>query len=505
MFMSALEEFARLSGTVLVDGVQRVSDGAPIDVTDPATGLRVGHVADATADEIDAALVGTRAAQGAWWSLSALARAEALHEVARRVRDDLPVVAEMLTREMGKTFKEAADEVRWSITALDYYAEIGRHEAGRIVGPATAGQLHYTVKEPLGTVVIVLPFNYPLVLLCWEAAAALAAGNAVVVKPSEHTSLTTLRFLEAFSMLPAGLVQCVTGGAEVGRRLCGSTLTDMVAFTGSVPTGQSVAAQCAASFRPHLIEASGNDPFIVMPSAPLSVAARAAAFAAFLNCGQVCTSAERFYVHEDVYDEFATLLVEQVRALRIGNGLDKVDVGPMVSEKERARYESIVARAVEQGARIVAGGGRPAGYDEGFFVEPTVLVDIKPDFEILQQELFGPAAPLCRVGSFDEAIELANASEFGLGANVYTTDLGEAMAAAERLQAGMVWVNAPLLDNDAGPFGGRKKSGTGRQLGAEGLDIFRHTKFVMIDPTASEQDFWWFPYSDDEAAPSPAG
>jgi betaine-aldehyde dehydrogenase len=275
----------------------------------------------------------------------------------------------------------------------------------------------------------------------------------------------------------------------------------MVAFTGSVPTGQAVAAQCAASFRPVLIEASGNDPFIVMPSAPLDVAARAAAFAAFLNCGQVCTSAERFYVHEDIYDEFAALLVEQAQKLRIGDGLDRVDLGPMVSEKERTRYEAIIARAVEQGARIVTGGGRPAGLGDGFFVEPTVLVDVAPDFEILHQELFGPAAPLCKVSSFEEAIELANASDFGLGANIYTTDLAEAMAATNLLQAGMVWVNAPLLDNDAGPFGGRKKSGTGRQLGAEGLDIFRHTKFIMIDPTASAQDFWWFPYADDEAAP----
>lgn len=499
--MSATNEFQRLSGTILVNGTSVASEGAQLNVINPVTGSSLGHIADATAAEVDAALAGAKEAQSGWWALSALERAEALHEVAHQMRLDRPVVAEMLTREMGKPYKESTDEINWSITAMDYYAEVGRHEAGRVVGPAVAGQLHYTVKEPLGTVVIILPFNYPLVLLCWEAAAALAAGNAVVIKPSEHTSLTTLRFLEAFNSLPAGLVQCVTGGAEVGRRLCGSSLTDMVAFTGSVPTGQAVAAQCAASFRPVLIEASGNDPFIVMPSAPLDVAARAAAFAAFLNCGQVCTSAERFYVHEDIYDEFAALLVEQAQKLRIGDGLDRVDLGPMVSEKERTRYEAIIARAVEQGARIVTGGGRPAGLGDGFFVEPTVLVDVAPDFEILHQELFGPAAPLCKVSSFEEAIELANASDFGLGANIYTTDLAEAMAATNLLQAGMVWVNAPLLDNDAGPFGGRKKSGTGRQLGAEGLDIFRHTKFIMIDPTASAQDFWWFPYADDEAAP----
>jgi betaine-aldehyde dehydrogenase len=285
----------------------------------------------------------------------------------------------------------------------------------------------------------------------------------------------------------------------VGRQLVEHTGTHMVGFTGSVPTGQAIARACAATFKPHLIEASGNDPFIVMPSAPLRTAARAATFAAFLNCGQVCTSAERIYVHTDVYDEFARAMVEETAKLRIGNGLDQVDLGPMENAAERDRYERILARAVEQGATVAFGGGRPEGLDDGFFVEPTVLVDVTPDMEVLHGEVFGPLAPLCRVASFDEAIALANASPFGLGATVYTTDLAESHRATQEIQAGMVWINAPILDNDAGPFGGRKMSGIGRQLGGEGLDTFRHTKLVMVDPVASEHDFWWFPYSDDEA------
>lgn len=287
----------------------------------------------------------------------------------------------------------------------------------------------------------------------------------------------------------------------MGQQLVASRDTHMVAFTGSVPTGRAIARTCAETFKPHLIEASGNDPFIVMPSAPMEVAVRGTAFAAFLNCGQVCTSAERIFVHEDIYDEFATRLVEEARGLRLGNGLGKVDIGPMVSQRERDRYESVIARAVEQGAVVAHGGGRPAGLDSGWYVEPTVLTGVTPAMDILNAESFGPVAPLCKVGSFDEALELANASDFGLGSNIYTTDLQEAMRATHELEAGMVWVNAPLLDNDAGPFGGRKLSGTGRQLGAEGLDTFRHTKFVMIDPAAETQDFWWFPYADDEAYP----
>jgi acyl-CoA reductase-like NAD-dependent aldehyde dehydrogenase len=500
--MSIPGPFARLSRGLYVEGVLKQSTGEPWTVRDPATGEQLGEVADATDEEVDTALAAANAAWPGWWALSALERAERLHRVAQTLRGMRTELAELLTREMGKPFKESADEVDWSITALDYYAEIGRHDTGHVIGPAVAGQMHYTLKEPMGVVAVVLPFNFPYVLLCWEAAAALAAGNAVVVKPSEYTSLCTLRFVEAFEELGPGVVQCVTGRGRVGGRLVGSPDTHMVAFTGSVPTGQAVARTCAETFKPHLIETSGNDPFLVMPSAPMEAAVRGAAFAAFINCGQVCTSAERFYVHTDVYDEFAARLVEEVKKLRIGNGLDKVDVGPMVNEREHARFTAIVDRAVEQGATVACGGRRPEGLDTGWFYEPTVLLDVTPDMEIVNGESFGPVAPLVRVESFEEGMRLANDSDFGLGANVYTTDLLEVSRATNGLDTGMVWINAPLLDNDAGPFGGRKLSGTGRQLGAEGLDQFRHTKLVMVDPAVSHQDFWWFPYPDGEAYPS---
>ncbi|NJC71446.1 aldehyde dehydrogenase [Planosporangium thailandense] len=501
--MDAAKEFARLSGTLFVDGGVRPSTAAARRaVIDPATGLKIGEIADCTPDEVEEVVARANDAQRAWWAESALHRAELLHEVARAMRRLRPDLAELLTRETGKPYKESADEVDWCVTATDYYAELGRHSVGQVLGPTVAGQLHYTLKEPMGVVVVILPSNFPLLLFVWEAAAALAAGNAVIVKPSEFASLTTLKFMEAFADLPRGLVQCVTGGGDVGRRLVEHRNTHMVGFTGSVPTGQAIARSCAETFKPHLIEVSGNDPFIVMPSAPLEVAARAVTFAAFMNCGQVCTSAERIYVHTDVYDEFARLVVAEVAKLRIGNGLDRVDLGPMGSAAERDRFERVLARAVEQGATVAYGGGRPEGFDDGFFFQPTVLTDVTPDMDVLHGEVYGPLAPLCRVSSFDEAVALANASPYGLGATVYTTDLVESHRAAHEIQSGMVWVNAPILDNDAGPFGGRKMSGTGRQLGAEGLDTFRHTKLVMVDPAANPQDFWWFPYSDDEAYPA---
>jgi betaine-aldehyde dehydrogenase len=508
--MDHTAELARLSGTYYFAGKYVESQSADRrTVLDPATAQPIGEFPLITTGEVDAMVVAANRAQKEWWAESALHRAEALHEVARKLRALKPEIAELLTRETGKPYKECADEVDWSVSALDYYAELGRHSVGSVLGPSIAGQLHYTLKEPMGTVVVILPANFPLLLLVWEAAAALAAGNAVIVKPSEWATLTTLKFMEIFENTPNGLVQCATGGGAVGAHLVAHRDTHMVGFTGSVPTGKRIAQACAERFKPHLIEASGNDAFIVMPSAPVEVAARAATFAAFMNCGQVCTSAERLFVHEDVHDRFVELFVQETRKLRIGSGLDQVDVGPMEHAGERDRFERVLARAVEQGARIEIGGGRPEGLapelSEGFFMEPTIMTGVTPDMDVVNAEIFGPLAPIVKVSSLDEAIELTNRSEFGLGATIYTTDAGEIHRATNEIVSGMVWVNAPILDNDAGPFGGRKMSGIGRQLGAEGLDTFRHTKLVMVDPLASEHDFWWFPYSDEEAWPASRG
>lgn len=494
--------FNELSGRQYIDGQLRAARGArATSVIDPATEQVIGQLVDATSEEVEEAVRIANAAQKRWNKVNYHRRAELLHESAQAMRRDRPVVAEMLTREMGKTYKESADEVSWSVTAVDYYAEIARHEMGKVIGPAVDAQFHFTTKEPLGVVVIIMPFNYPLCLLCWQAAAAIGSGNAVIIKPSDLTTLTTLRFVQAFSNLPAGLVQVLAGAGAVGAQLVNHADTHMVAFTGGIETGRVVAESCARQYKRCLIETSGNDPFLVMPSAPIDTAARGAAFSAYLNCGQVCAAAERFYVHEAIYDRFVERLVHYTGQVRIGNGLDKVDMGPLASARELKRYLAVLDTAKKQGIRTAIGGGRPKGLERGYFVDATVLVDVPPDAAIMGEESFGPVAPVTRVRSFDEALMLANRSRYGLGASIYTLDLNEAMRAVNELEAGMVWVNAPLLDNDAGPFGGRKFSGMGRQLGSEGLDTFRHTKLAMIDPAANPQDFWWFPYADAEAFP----
>ena len=267
--MSAMAAFGQLSGHQRIDGRLARASGQSIAVIDPATEERIGEISEADPGEVAQSIAAANSVQRAWRKLNHHRRAELLHEVSRRMIADRSLVAEMLTREMGKPYKESFDEVSWSASAVDYYAEVARHENGKVLGPAVDGQFHFTTKDPLGVVVIILPFNYPLCLLCWQAAAALASGNAVIIKPSELTTLTTLRFVQAFDALPSGLVQVITGGGAAGRQLVEHPDTHMVAFTGGIETGRRIAETCGRLYKRSLIETSGNDPFIVMPSAPL--------------------------------------------------------------------------------------------------------------------------------------------------------------------------------------------------------------------------------------------
>lgn len=486
-----------ISGCNYINGSWVKSSGKLREIINPATEEVIGQYAETTKDEVDLAVKNANRAQREWWAMSALDRANALHKVAERMIENSPVTGETLTREMGKPFRESNWEGGAAASAFRYYAEIARSEQGRVAGPAIAGQLQMVIKEPLGTVVSIVPYNFPMLLAGWQSAAALAAGNAVIIKPSELTSMTISLWMSAFDHLPTGLVQVVTGGAETGENLVAHPETHAIAFTGSVPAAQAVAKNAAHRFKPTLIEASGNDAFIVMPSADIETAARGATFAAFLNCGQVCTSAERFYVHEDIYEEFVATLSHLARELRLGSGLEKVDIGPMASKRELERFEKVVNRALEQGAELICGGKRPTQVKRGWFYEPTVL-KVSPEMDVMHGECFGPLAPVAKVKNLDEAIKLTNDSELGLGANIYTNDLEEAFRAVNEIETGIVWVNTPLNDNDAVPFGGRKFTGSGRELGTEGLDQFRRSKMVMIAPKA-EADPEWFPYPDADA------
>ena len=474
-----------------------VSSGKVFDVVDPATLEVVGKRSEVTPGELQSVLSTVTAAQRQWKLTDAKTRAGQLHALANLIETiDLSHCAILMSREMGKPYPEAIGELANCAPIFRYYAEMARDEAGKVAGTTQIGSFQFAKYEPLGVSVHIMPFNFPILLMCWTVAASLAAGNGCVIKPAEATTLSTLEFMQVFRELPDGLVACTPGGVDVGKSLVESPLTHAVAFTGSVAAGRAVAMAAAANLKPAIIEAGGSDPMIITANAPVDVAAAGAVTGAFHMTGQVCTSTERLYVVDSVHDEFVASFVAETQQLRIGNGLEKSEIGPLVSEVARSKVQRLVADAVAKGATVACGGRIPPDQKVGWFYEPTILTNCTTDMDLLNEECFGPVVAVIRVADFDAAIAGANESQFGLGASIFTTSLEEATEAHERLESGMVWINNPLIDNDALPFGGWKASGIGRELGRQGLDAFRRSKMVIMDHKPVRQD-WWYPYPDD--------
>jgi len=470
--------------------------GETFPVENPASQEPLGEVPRGRAQDADRAVSAALKAQDDWRFVPGIEKCELLHSVARNIREQREQIATLLTQEGGKPLIENMDEVEWAAACFDYYAEIGRHEAGRVIPPVQRHQMNFVMKEPYGVVVCIVPWNYPLLLMSWKVAPALAAGNGVIIKPSEHTPLSTLMLGEvAFHELPKGIVNIVTGyGPEVAEPLVTHRYTHLIAFTGSIATGRRIAQLAAERVKKVNLELGGNDPFIVCDDVEVEIAVRGAVWAAYLNMGQVCTSGERFYVFASVADKFIDRFVEFTRTLRIGDPLGPdVDLGPMISAAQREKVERKLDQVREMGATVLYGGKRPANLSRGYYFEPTVVVDVDHSMPLMREETFGPIAPIMKVRDINEAIALANDSEFGLGANILTNKLEYAMKAAERIKAGTFWINDPLTDNDAGPFGGMRLSGGGRELGAEGIEEFRETKHVHLDYQL-EMKPYWYPY-----------
>jgi acyl-CoA reductase-like NAD-dependent aldehyde dehydrogenase len=482
---------------LLIGGEQVAGEGAALEVENPATEETVATLGTASDEQVGAAVAAATEAQHTWERTPAVERGEMLHEVATRLRDRTTELAVLMTREGGKPLIENEDEVGWTAAALDYYAEIGRDSAGRVIPSIESSQLAMVVKDPVGVTGCIVPWNYPLLLLAWKLAPALAAGNATVCKPSELTPLSTLALAPCFEHLPPGTVNLLAGDGAVGAAIVADPRVACVAFTGSVETGKRIASVCAERVARMNLEMGGKDPFIVCSDVAegLDVAARGGAWAAFLNAGQVCTSAERFYVMEDVYDDYLAAFADVTGGLRVGDPMDpSTDVGPMVSADQRRKVTDQLDAAVADGAEVVVGGGN-GGRERGHFFAPALVTGAPAETDLLREETFGPVAPIVRVRSLDEAIELANSTRFGLGANVYTRDLATVVRCLREIKAGTIWFNDPLTDNDAGPFGGFKQSGLGRELGREGLEAFQETKHVHIETEIAPKE-WWYPYSE---------
>lgn len=465
-----------------------------LKVINPATGEVMEEVPVTTREELDAAVARARSGFREWRRVPGLERAELFHEISRRFREHGDELAEIMTREGGKPFIENRDEVDWTAACFDYYAEIARDNVGYLPAPIEAQQLALVIREPLGVVACIVPWNYPLLLAAWKLAPALAAGNAALLKPSEETPLATRRMVELMEGLPEGAVEIVFGAGEVGEAMVRHPGVDMVAFTGSQETGRRVGAIAAEHLMRSNLELGGKDPFIICDDVDVEVAARGAVWAACLNAGQVCTSAERFYVLPQIAGDFIEAAKAHAESLVIGDPMDRrTDLGPLINEPGREKVERHVESAVRSGAQLVTGGGRWG--ERGYFYRPTILTGVTPDMPVMRDETFGPVLPVAEVRDLDEAIELANSTPYGLGANVYTLDFEKMLKCMREIRAGTVWINDPLTDNDAAPFGGQKGSGIGRELGRDGLQAFQETKHVHIDSRIEVKE-WWYPYGE---------
>jgi succinate-semialdehyde dehydrogenase/glutarate-semialdehyde dehydrogenase len=463
------------------------------EVMNPATGEAVDTAPRGTAEDAREAIENAHEAFAVWSEWTQARRADVLRRAVALFHANEKELAELLTKEQGKPLREATLEIRRFAHTIEYYAGLGKNIRGGYIPQIDENKYGLIIKRPLGVVGAIVPWNFPVSLMGNKIGPALLAGNTMVIKPAETTPLTDLRvvglFLEAG--LPKGVMNVVTGqGSVVGNEIVTNPTVRKVGFTGSTEVGRRVMASAAQTIKRVTLELGGSDPMIVCDDADVDEAAKAAAVGRFFNCGQACLAIKRLYLFDSIADAFIDKLAARVKKLRVGNGLaDGTMLGPLHSESQRDEIESQVQDAVERGARVLVGGQRLRGeaYDSGHFYAPTLLTDVPEDARVATEEVFGPALPIFRVGSLDEAIEKANDSIYGLGSSIWTSDLGRATRAAERIEAGYTWINSAQIIYDELPFGGFKQSGYGKEHGIEALDYYTETKAVVVATKPQQQ------------------
>jgi succinate-semialdehyde dehydrogenase/glutarate-semialdehyde dehydrogenase len=469
-----------------VDGREYANNGPTLPITNPGNGHVFAEVAAGTAADVDAAVSAARAAFASWSALAVSKRGEILGNAAHHVEQHVDELVPLLTREQGKTLRDSRIEITKAIDTLMHYAGLSKALRGAHAPNLDPGVDGTVLRRPLGVVGAIVPWNFPTTLLSNKLAPALVAGNTVVAKPAGTTPLTTLRFAELLAEggIPAGVFNVVTGsGVETGTALVKHPLIRKIAFTGSTPVGEQIMALAARGTKRVTLELGGSDPMIICDDANLAAAASAASMGRFYNCGQACLAIKRVYVFEAVADEVIAAIVEKARRLKVGRGdAEGSQMGPLHTAHQRDEVAGQVQRTLAVGGTLAAGGGPPDDPElaEGFFYMPTVVVDPPHDAPMATEEVFGPALPIWRVADMDEAIERANASQFGLGSSVWTRDLGRAREAAERIEAGYTWINSRTKVYDELPFGGWKSSGYGKEHGIEALDFYTETKSVVV-------------------------
>ncbi|WP_044875437.1 NADP-dependent succinate-semialdehyde dehydrogenase [Pseudomonas sp. LFM046] len=457
-------------------------DGRTVDVTDPASGERLGRVPDMGGAETLRAIEAADAALPAWRSRTAKERAQILRrwfELMLQHEDDL---ARLMTLEQGKPLAEAVGEVRYAASFIEWFAEEGKRIYGDVI-PSPAGDKRLVViKQGIGVCAAITPWNFPSAMITRKVAPALAAGCTIVVKPANETPFSALALAELAKRagVPDGVISIVTGDAvAIGAQLTGNPLVRKLSFTGSTPVGRLLMGQCAPTIKKVSLELGGNAPFIVFDDADIDAAVEGALVAKYRNAGQTCVCVNRFYIHDAVYDAFAERFAARVRELRVGHGLEGgSQIGPLITGKALDKVRSLMADAVEKGAEVLVGGeGHELG---GNFLQPTVLTGVAPGMQLLDEEIFGPVAPLVRFSTDEEVVRLANDTLYGLAAYFYSRDIGRVWKIAEQLEYGMVGINTGLISNEVAPFGGVKQSGLGREGSKYGIEDYLEMKYLCL-------------------------
>jgi succinate-semialdehyde dehydrogenase/glutarate-semialdehyde dehydrogenase len=459
------------------------TEGKSFPVRDPATGGALGDVPDCGAAETRQAIAAAAAALAGWRGMTAKARAQVLQRWFAAINANADDLAQMITAECGKPLAEAKGEVAYGASFVEWFAEEGKRAYGETIPATLADKRLVVIKQAIGVCAAITPWNFPLAMITRKVAPALAAGCTVVVKPAEQTPLTALALavLAEEAGFPPGVFNVLTGDpVAIGGELTASPVVRKLSFTGSTEVGRLLMAQSAPTIKKLSLELGGNAPFIVFDDADVDAAVDGALIAKYRNTGQTCVCANRILVQAGVYEEFAGKLAARVSQLKVGAGSEEgVVQGPLIDAAGLAKVEAHVADAVALGARVLCGG---ACHERGGnFYQPTVLADVTPTMKVAREETFGPVAPLFRFATEDEAVALANATEFGLAAYFYSRDVARCWRVGEELEYGMVGVNTGLISNEVAPFGGVKQSGIGREGSKYGIEDYLEIKYLCFD------------------------
>ena len=466
----------------LIDG-EWVTSNRTLSVTDPATGAEVATVPDLEPKDAARAIDAASRALPAWSAKTAKERAIILKRWFDLITAETESLAQLMTTEQGKPLAEARAEVGYGASFIEWFAEEGKRAYGHTIPTTFASKRYLTIKQPIGVVAAIAPWNFPIAMITRKAAPALASGCTIVVKPAAETPLCALAIakLALDAGVPAGVLNIVTttDAAAVGKVFCDDGRVRKLSFTGSTEVGKILYRQCAGTVKKLTLELGGNAPLLVFDDADLDQAVAGAMASKYRNAGQTCVCANRILVQSGIYDRFAAALVDAVKKLAVGPGIEPgTNIGPLISGEAIAKVEKLMDDAVRKGAKVLAGGGLDQAGP--LFYRPSVVGDVTPDMEIVREEIFGPVAALVRFEEEGDAIRLANDTPFGLAAYLFSRNLGRAWRVAEKLDAGMVGVNEGIFSNETVPFGGVKESGLGREGGAEGLEEYLEVKYICL-------------------------